>query len=230
MAAEVDRVYAELDAKIAECMDIETLQALLEGRGLIEVGDDGSRVVVVEDEGAGCKRKPLRSIVETAAGDKDKERALAEWLLRKHEAALEEFENHNSFVAAQARQLQDFLDERLKAAQSTVGWVDGLLQDWHDAAHGGDNSVKLFGGTLAYTKKRAKKVWDDAKALVWALAQADAALLVEIKRTPINERILKTEDGDYADAETGELVDFVRDVPPSELGEPEQTWSVKPAK
>lgn len=260
-AEDFEATQDELQALALGAENMDDLQALLEGRGIIatvhgteeaEGGYQMGFLFVDEDDEPVPDQQPRswRSIAERA-GDIIAQRSLANWILRKRQARLAEIAEKQQFAEQRLDEIREWLDREVSWRERAIGWCEDMLLRWHRAV--GTKQESLPAGKLAWEKCRVETEWDLRAALTFALREATVAAdeavsdlaayresieaddplrampddqlhdllwsdtlidvlskLVEIKKTPIKDRLLKRADGSrwYAN-EDGEPVTVI---------------------
>ena len=209
-----------MEEAIAAGADIEDLQAILEDRALVVPDEDGSLVVQAVDDGeeAPAQRKRLTSIEERTGGDKQKARGLAEWLLSKRRSIAAALKEDEALAKWQKEEIDRWVAVRREKAGRKLQWYDHLLNAYMAWVAPDENKLQLLNGVLEQTKQRAKKVWDESKALAWVTKTFSGADLEELAPRAISKSTIGnalTKKGNrYYNSETGEEVDFVWEEAP----------------
>ncbi len=109
------------------------------------------------------------------------------------------------------------LDEWMASEEERIGkrieWIDHLLELYARDFHPQDKTVRLPSAELKRRANRAKIEWAEDDALRYQEQRWPEDVTRKLNKAALKER-LKKSGGGYVDAETGEFVEFVREVPP----------------
>jgi hypothetical protein len=109
------------------------------------------------------------------------------------------------------------LDEWMAAEEERLGkrieWIDHLLEMYAHDFHPKDKTVRLPSAELKRRANRARIEWAEDDALRYQEQRWPEDVTRKLNKAALKER-LKKSGGGYVDTETGEFVEFVREVPP----------------
>ena len=95
-----------------------------------------------------------------------------------------------------------------------IEWIDHLLEMYAHDFHPQDKTVRLPSAELKRRANRAKIEWAEDDALRYQEQRWPEDVTRKLNKAALKERLKKAGGGGYVDAETGEFVEFVREVPP----------------
>jgi len=202
---------------------LEELEAELERLGLMDeetqlVDEDGSLVLWLADEDAETttSQRHYWNIRDAAAGDPEKARSLAEWVLRKLLKAEKSQTDAQAAYDLNLAQMKTWLKRFATEAERTTAFAETALSEYMLDFHPDEKTLPMIAvEKLRWTKERDHIVWDEAGALAWALESdhVDVAAPRSLSKSGTKGLLEKRADG-YYDSDTGEKVAFVRDDPP----------------
>lgn len=218
-----DELDDALDLEFLGDEAAEVLDQIAAGTAWLEDGDDGKPFMVVVDhkhqdaEGEPLLRRLLRpgSILSRAEGDPVVAQQIAERYLWRRRMVQRQLEVDLTAIQQRIDRAKALIAYKQAKAQRTFDALDFFLTEYREEAYPGvEGTVKLEGGELRRDKNRDKIEWDETAAVAWALTQDEAEALVEIRKSAAKSKLTKR-GREYVD-ENGEVVPFVRDVPPAE--------------
>lgn len=211
-----------LDQIIAQGADLDDILLALEQSGALDdtkeaphpPTDDLGRILLPET--APASGRSYFNIRDRAAGDPQKARDLAEWALRQYRKALEQRNAANEAADRQIAMIEDWRKRQTEIANKNLSFFEGVLDQYREDFFPGEKRVDLIGGKLKLTKNRSLISWQEDLAREWALQQPNVDELAprSLSKAAVKALLQKRPDGSYVVAETGEVVEFVRDVPP----------------
>ena len=223
MAAERDwSLEEEVALALAGGADLDDVVAILDRRG--ELADSGVETLA---DGLSPEQVPVEAptterqwwnIRDAAAEKGVPAQDLAEWALMKRAAADREIGKVREHADALMAKVAEYVDRETRRLERRVRWFTGVLDQYaEDAGLSPTESGKiaLVNGSLQRVKNRDLIQWDEERALAWAAARPDADAIAPRKLSKTQTKALLILQRDrFADPATGEIVDFVRVVPP----------------
>lgn len=211
-----------LDSIIAKGAGLDDIMAALEASGALDdTGtapqadtDDLGRVLLPETSPTSSRH--YFNIRDRADGDPTKAQDLAQWALRQYRKALEQ---RNAAVEAASRQIamvEAWRQQQTDAADKQLSFFEGVLDQYREDFCPDEKTVKLIGGKLKVTKNCRLISWQEDLAKAWALQQVNVDDLCPrgFSKSAVKSLLTKQGDGSYVLSDTGETVEFVRDVDP----------------
>jgi len=190
--------------------DPDDLQGALEQFVAEEFGVEAEQVIEAERTGW--------NIRDHVDGDPAEAMNLADWAARKHKAALAKIQEVTAIAQRQVEQTIRWREKMTQQQERTAGFFAYLLAQYFTDFHADETSVQLPSGVrLRMRKNRATIQWDEDAALAFAeQKELIECIRRNLTKTRFKETLDKCDDGSYVYRDTGEIVDFVRDVPPEE--------------
>lgn len=211
-----------LQERITDGADLEEIANLVEAfanqvaQDEMPVDDFGRPLLPVEQTATG--KRNFFNIRDRADGDPNKAQDLATWALARYRKAMEQIKSTDEAAARQQAMIDAWRQEQLKKAEAEAAFFEGVLDQYREDFAPTEKTVKLPGGALKLTKNRALISWDEEAAKQWALAQADRVddyCPRGFSKSAVKGDLTKRADGTYALTETGEIVEFVKDLEPA---------------
>jgi hypothetical protein len=155
------------------------------------------------------------NIRDASGDDPQHARNLAEWACRKHQEAEDAIAAVVDAADAQVAQVRAWQTAQVAKHERKAEWFVGVLDLYQQDFAPEDKTTKLVAGQIVRRAMPPCKSTDEAAALQWALAQEDVDALAprKLSLSSVNKRLSKQADGSYVDADTGETVEFMREVP-----------------
>lgn len=199
-----------------------------------EQGEQEDLLAEVEGElerDAGVNLRPVAegevSVNKWAEGDPAKAMHIADSLGERRARAFEKVALVQAVYDAKKAVLDAWLADYQERAAKEVAWVDSLLDIYHFDFHQGEKTTRLPSVTLQRRKRQDTREWvDEDAALRYQQQVAPEDVVRTLSKSALLEHFTVDNEGRYVDNDTGEVVDFVYDVPPAEA----ETFTVKPVK
>lgn len=217
--AELEEYLQEI---ITEGADLDEIAALVDAitsmvaEQNVPVDDFGRPLLPVDQTVTG--KRNFFNLRDRAAGDPAKAQDLATWALARYRKAMEQVKATDEAAARQQAMIEAWRQEQTKKAQAEAAFFEGVLDQYREDFAAGEKTVKLPGGALKLTKNRSTISWDEDTAKQWALQQADRVddyCPRGFSKSAVKADLTKRDDGTYALTDTGEIVEFVKDVEPA---------------
>lgn len=228
VAAKTAELEEYLQEAITEGADLDAIEAMIAafvqaqgdetapppaddfGRPILDMSPDGT------PPPAG--QRHYFNIRDKAEGDPNRAADLAAWAIRRYRAAQDTIGSVNKAAARQIAMIEAWRKDQAKHAEAEASFFEGVLDQYHSDFANGETKVALPGGTLKLQKNRRTISWDEAAAKDWALQQigrVDDYCPRGFSKSAVKADLAKRDDGTYTLTETGEIVEFVRDVEPA---------------
>ena len=162
------------------------------------------------------------TIAKWADGDPVQAMSIADRYAEKRRNALLKQRLIRGVYEAKLAVLNAWLVEYEEKIGKEVDWIDNLLNGYQRDFHPGEKTTKLPNAELCRRKNRDNIDWDEDEALKYQERHYPDDVTRKLAKAALKQRLIKR-DGEWFDAETGEMVDFVREVPPDTA----ETFSVK---
>jgi len=188
---------------------------------------------------AGVNLRPVTegevSVNKWAQGDPAKAMGIADSLGERRARALKKFALVQAVYDAKLAVLNTWLADYEQRAGKEVAWIDGLLDLYQQDFHPDERTTRLPSVTLQRRTQGNVREWvDEDKALRYQQQVAPEDVTRTLSKSALLKRLSPPEGdapfapavGYYVDKDTGEVVDFVRDLPP----EAAESFTVKPVK
>lgn len=217
-AAEQDLI-AHMNKIIEEGAGLEEIMAALDAQSAPQDHGEGPQVSEADDMGrptvVAAHQRGYWNIRDASGDDPKQARNLAEWACRKH------LEAENAIAAvveaadAQVAQVRAWQQEQTQKHERRAEWFVGVLDLYQQDFAPEEKTTKLVAGEVVRRAMPPCKSTNEAEALAWALAREDVDALAprSLSLSEVNKRLKKQPDGSYADADTGEVVPFMRETP-----------------
>jgi hypothetical protein len=208
---------------IAAGIDIDDLQQLVNNRlELLGTEDNEPRLVLISDdrnpfadldpqqapapdgevsEPEPEQKRQLIDILERCKGNMNAARGLANWVLRKLNAAEKRHLENEAYYGEEVEKLDACLARSKNEVERTRCWANWLLENFMRAVFAltGENILILPAGKLRLKPNKDHKKWNEADCLAYLLTRPDVDQLT--KRTPsisaVNNIIERRDDGKY---------------------------------
>jgi len=213
-----------MDALVAGGAGLDEILAELDRLGLVEgdnapQDDAGRPVVAVDcpDEAQSAGARPYFNIRDRAAGNPVAARELAEWALRQYRKAMTAKGDADEAAARQVAMIEAWRAGQVAKADRDAAFFEGLLDQYQEDFGCGERTLKLIGGALKLKKNKRLIYWQEDRAKQWAMAQTDKVDDLcprGFAKSAVKSLLTKRPDGSYILTETGEVVDWVKDVDP----------------
>lgn len=155
------------------------------------------------------------SIAAWADGDPARAMAIADrWSERMRNLALRR-QLVNAVYEERVRPLEEWREQQLAAIEREEDFGRNLLEVYLHDFHPDEKTVRLSRATLKRRANRDRREWDEDAALRYQEHVAPEDVKRVLNKAALMERLVRR-DGRYYDPDTGEEVEFVRDVPPEE--------------
>jgi hypothetical protein len=162
------------------------------------------------------------TIAKWAEGDPVQAMSIADRYAEKRRNALLKQRLVRGVYEAKKAVLDAWLAEYEDKIGQEVDRIDNLLNGYQRDFHPGEKTTKLPNAELCRRKNRDSIEWDENEALHYQERHYPDDVTRKLAKAALKQRLVKR-DGEWFDAETGEMVDFVREVPP----EKPESFSVK---
>lgn len=168
--------------------------------------------------------QPRRFSIKARTESPAEAMSMADWAAAKHRRALARAEEIEETAKRQIEQVTRWKERAVKPYQQAMSFFAYVLEEYFGDFHEGETSVDLpCGAKLRMKKNRAAISWDEDAALAFVRENGIMEAVKEsLLKTPLKATLDKRTDGSFAYRDTGEIVDFVREVPPDE----ERTFEV----
>jgi hypothetical protein len=153
------------------------------------------------------------TIAKWADGDPVQAMSIADRYAEKRRNALLKQRLVRGVYEAKKAVLDAWLAEYEEKIGKEVDWIDNLLDGYQRDFHPGEKTTRLPNAELCRRKNRDSIEWDEDEALRYQQQHYPADVTQKLAKAALKQRLIKR-DGEWFDAETGEMVDFVREVPP----------------
>ena len=111
-------------------------------------------------------------------------------------------------------------DEWMAAEEERLGkriaFIDHLLELYAHDFHPDEKTVRLPSAELKRRTNRDRIEWTLDDAVRYQQERWPEDLTLKLNKSALKDRLKRQADGSFVDAETGEIVEFVREVPPAE--------------
>jgi len=211
-----EQLEQTLEEMIAAGAGLQELEEALMAAGVTEEGtepmDDQGRPVLPNASPRG-----YYNIRDHAMGDPLKATELAEWAIRKYKTVAHQETWVHDHASAQIAQIKEWEQQQTARLERQRKFWEGVLDQYMQDFHAGSKRVDLIHGTLRLKKCRATISWDEEAALRWALQQERVDDFAPRKISKSAIKAVLTKSGlQYVVSDTGEVVEFVRDVEPAQ--------------
>jgi hypothetical protein len=155
------------------------------------------------------------TIARWAEGDPTRAMVIADrWAVRMERLALRR-RLIETVYAERREPLDEWREQQLAAIEREEGFATGLLDQYQRDFHQGEKTTRLPHATLARRANRDHIEWDEDAALRYQRTNYPYDLTVRLNKSALKDRLQKRGD-EWFDPETGEVADFLREVPPDE--------------
>lgn len=155
------------------------------------------------------------SIARWADGDPARAMVIADrWAVRLARLALRR-RLIETVYAERREPLDAWREAQLAAIEREEAFATNLLDLYQQDFHAGEKTTKLPHGTLVRRANRNRIEWDEDAALRYQRENYPDDVTLKLNKTALKDRLRKRGD-EWLDPNTGEVVDFVREVPPDE--------------
>jgi len=212
------QLIAHLDEMIEQGAGLDELLAAVDA-----IGTEGEQPSPTDDMGRptvgvpepGEHKRSYWNIRDKADGDPALARDLAEWACRKHQEAEDAIAEIVEAADAQVARIREWQAGLTRKHQRRVEFFEGVLDLYQQDFAPEEKTTKLVGGQIVRRAMPPCKSTNEVECLEWALAREDVDALAprRLALSEVNKRLKKQPDGTYADAETGEVVSFMRETP-----------------
>lgn len=153
------------------------------------------------------------TIAKWAEGDPSRAMVIADRYAEKRRNALLKQRLVRGVYEAKKAVLDAWLLEYEEKIMQEVGWIDNLLNGYQRDFHPDEKTTRLPNAELCRRKNRDTIEWEEDEALKYQQQHYPDDVTRKLAKAALKQRLVKR-DGEWFDAETGEMVDFVREVPP----------------
>lgn len=188
--------------------------------GLHEVDD----VLAAEAEALGVPdyTEGEASIAAWAQGDPQRALAIASHYAAVRRALEEELAAVHAVAEQRMARIAAWELAEEERVGARIGWIERLLRLWQHDFRGEERTTRLPDAVLRRRKARVRVDWDEDAALRYQQERHPEDVTVRLNKSALRERLQPAGDGEFAD-EHGEVVPFLREVPPVEP----ETWSIE---
>lgn len=172
-------------------------------------------------EDAGVSLRPTTegeaSVYKWSAGDPVQAMTIADSLARQRLRLLAAHKVKKEAVAREVKALELWLAEQLAPMEKQVARLDNLLDLYQTDFHPTERTTQLPNAELVRRKRGKVREWlSEAAALMYQQQHhaQEVSTTIALAKTQLLAHFTVNDVGEYIDNDTGEVVEFVRDVEP----------------
>jgi predicted transcriptional regulator len=203
---------------IEEGAGLDEIMAALDAQSQLQNSGEEPQAIEADDMGrptvSTAHPRGYWNIRDVSGDDAQKARNLAEWACRKHQEADDAIAAVVEAADAQVAQVRAWQQEQTRKHERRAEWFVGVLDLYQQDFAPEEKTTKLVAGKIVRRDMPPCKSTNEAECLEWALAREDVDALAprRLALGEVNKCLKKQADGSYADADTGEVVPFMRET------------------
>ena len=155
------------------------------------------------------------SIRAWSGGDPVRALRLADSLARERREILRAQARDEAAYADELAELGAWLAGEEARRGRRMEFIDNLLRMYQEDFRADEKTVRLPNAELKRRKNRDRVEWDEDDALRFQQAHHPEDVTLKLNKSALKQRLEKA-GSDYIDPDTGEVVEFLREVPPEE--------------